>query len=156
MRLAFRNQSFEQLPRSKMIQLIHVKAQELAMAEETRREFQVARVGKASCAAMSDRELRVVLQGMIAAIPQRRGRPGRDERLPDEPVTMEQLEKIEELFAAIEVQDSALRMQLCRRACRNPWAQTRAEGNKIVEMLKAMAARGWRPREDAGIAGEQS
>lgn len=151
--------------RGKLIAGIHAQAHALQLDNDTRRDLQQQLVGKASTKDMTQPQLMKVWQRLTAlakdaglagrAGQARRGRPGKDERLPDEPVTPEQLEKIETLFAAIEVWDSALRMQLCRRACGNPWAQTRAEGNKIVEMLKAMAARHWKPREvkpsEAGI-----
>lgn len=142
--------------RKKLIAGIHAQAHALQLDDDTRRDLQQQLVGKESTKDMTQPQLTKVWQRLTSLAKETRAsrRPGRDERLPDEPVTMEQLEKIEELFAAIEVQDSALRMQLCRRACRNPWAQTRAEGNKIVEMLKAMAARGWRPKKVGDTQGK--
>ena len=144
--------------RGKLIAGIHAQAHALQLDDDTRRDLQQQLVGKASTKDMTQPQLTKVWQRLTSlakdaglagrAGQARRGRPGRDERLPDEPVTPEQLEKIEELFAAIEVQDSALRMQLCRRACGRPWAQTRAEGNKIIECLKSMHRRGWRPRKE--------
>lgn len=139
--------------RKKLIAGIHAQAHALKLDDDTRRDLQQQLVGTASTKDMTQSQLAKVWQRLTtlaeeAGVPHRR--PGRDERLPDEPVTMEQLEKIEDLFAAIEVRDSALRMQLCRRACGNPWAQTRAEGNKIIECLKSMHRRGWRPRKEGG------
>ena len=144
--------------RKKLIAGIHAQAHALKLDDDTRRDLQQQLVGKSSTKDMTQSQLTKVWQRLTdlanesglspqsSALSPRSRRPGRDERLPDEPVTPEQLEKIKELFAAIDVQDSALRMQLCRRACRRPWAQTRAEGNQIIEMLKQMGARGWRPK----------
>jgi hypothetical protein len=137
---------------------IHAQAHALQLDDETRREMQRQLVGLDSTKDMSLRQLTTVWQRLTDlaresgvsrfTVHGSRRRSGRDERLPGEPVTMAQQEKIEELFAAIEVRDSGLRMQLCRRACRQPWPQTRAEGNQIIEMLKQMGARGWRPTRE--------
>jgi len=132
--------------RKKLIAAIHAQAHALGLSDDMRRDLQRQLVGIESAKDMTLAQLGTVWHRLTDLAKQTKRRPGRDERLPDEPVTPEQLEKIEELFAAIEVQDSGLRMRLCIRACRHAWPQTRAEGNKIVEMLKAMAQRGWRPK----------
>ena len=45
-------------------------------------------------------------------------------------------------------------LALCRRVTKSeqapdghPWPQTRAEANKLIEALKAMRQRGWRPND---------
>lgn len=81
-------------------------------------------------------------------------RSGRDERMPDEPVTIEQGKLIEQLFADIEVQNPGRlartwRPAFCKRQCGRVWPQTRAQANKILEALKAMRLRGWHPKEKA-------
>jgi hypothetical protein len=78
-------------------------------------------------------------------------RTGRDERMPDEPVTIEQKRMIDALFQDIEVQNpgrlpGTWRTAFCKRQCRCVWPQTRAQANKIIEALKAMRARGWKPK----------
>ena len=85
-------------------------------------------------------------------------RTGRDERLPDEVVTIEQKRMIDALFADIEVQNPGRlpadwRTEFSKRQCRCVWPQSRADANKIVEALKKMRDRGWRPKEGAAGAG---
>lgn len=133
--------------RKKLIAGIHAQAHALRLDDDTRRDLQRQLVGVESTKDMSLSQLGTVWHRLTDLAKHTKKRPGRDERLPDEPATLEQQEKISELFAAINVHESGLRMRLCIRACGHPWAQTRAEANKIMEMLKAMAARGWRPKE---------
>lgn len=52
-----------------------------------------------------------------------------------------QLKKMQELFAALEIDAAERQQAFCRRQIKKPWAQTRAEANKIIEGLKAMVAR---------------
>lgn len=158
---------YGRLGRAKLIQLIHVKANALGLSSDIRKELQLKMTGKESCADMNTRQLGQVCQhlGTLAkdaglATPRRKGRPGRDERQPEETVTREQLDAIEHLFADIDVRPSGLMMNLCRRACGKPWAQTRADGNRIIEMLKSMRERNWRPtkepeRHRGGYAGAE-
>jgi hypothetical protein len=76
-------------------------------------------------------------------------RTGRDERQPDEPITREQLAKIEHLRSHVRLYSSEAWMSFCRRVIKHPWPQSRAEGNHIIEALKSMDARGWQAREGA-------
>lgn len=151
MRAAFNRQRVGPTDRKKLIAGIHAQASALQLPDDVRKDMQVKLVGKESCAAMTAGELRTVWSRLTAlandaglAKPKRR-RPGRDERQPEETVTREQLDAIEHLFADIDVCPSGLMMNLCRRACGKPWAQTRVDGNKIIEMLKALRSRNWRP-----------
>jgi len=74
-------------------------------------------------------------------------RSGRDERQPEELATVEQIRMIQHLFDDLQIAGVGLaRMNFCRRVCKRPWPQTRSEANKVVEALKAMRARGWKPR----------
>jgi hypothetical protein len=79
-------------------------------------------------------------------------RSGRDERLPDEISTIEQTQMIEHLFADIELMNPGRlprtwRTGFCKRQCGRVWPQTRAQANKIIEALKSMRDRGWKPKE---------
>lgn len=136
--------------RRKLIQLIHVKAQEIRLADEARREMQERLVGKQSCSGMTDLELRTVLSTimtMVTAMPPHHfsKRYGRDERKPEESVTKEQLDLIRNLSAVLGLQLEQYR-RLCLRIAHHSWPQTRAEANKVIEAMKAMQRRGWRPR----------
>lgn len=82
---------------------------------------------------------------------QRRKRRGRDERQPDEPPTKEQLQWIEHLYAHLGVRASSAMMGLSRRITGHAWPQTRAEANKLIEGLKAMDKRNWRPSRQADM-----
>lgn len=155
LRAAFNNRRVGPTERKKLISAIHAIGSSLQMPDDVRKDLQLKLTGKESCAAMTVGELSAVW-GRLSSLAQdaglakrQRKRPGRDERLPEETVTQEQLELIEELFDAIEVRPSGLMMQLCRRACGKPWAQSRADGNRIIEMLKQMRDRGWRPTKEA-------
>jgi Protein of unknown function (DUF1018) len=154
--------------RKKLIAGIHAQAHALGLDDETRRAMQRSLVGVESAKDMSLGQLSTVWT-RLTALAKEAGlrtqhsalsttkRPGRDERLPDEPPTTEQLAKIERLYDALTVRESAMMMSLARRITGHPWAQTRAEANQLIEGLKKMAARGWRPRDSqrGGYAGAQ-
>ena len=143
--------------RKKLIAGIHAQAKTLQLDHETRREMQRQLVGVESTKDMSLGQLSTVwhrltqlaqdagLSTQHSRLSTRRKRPGRDERLPDEVVTQEQLDAIALLFSEIEVHPGVVMMGLCRRACGKSWCQTRSDGVKVIEMLKQMKARNWRP-----------
>lgn len=143
--------------RKKLIAGIHAQAHALELDDETRRDMQRKLVGVESSKDMSLAQLSTVWQRLTTlaqdaglAKPTRR-RPGRDERLPAEPPTKEQLEKIECLYDELGVRPSGDMMALARRIIGHPWPQNREEANKLIEGMKAMKARGWRARgADAG------
>lgn len=81
-------------------------------------------------------------------------RSGRDERQPDEIVTIEQTQMIEHLFTDIETMNPGRlartwRSAFCKRQCGRVWPQTRAQANRVIEGLKSMRSRGWKPKEHA-------
>ena len=139
--------------RKKLIAGIHAQAHALQLDDETRREMQQELVGTASTKDMSLGQLstvwtRLTVLAKDAGLSTRHKRPGRDERLPDELPTPEQSTKIEALYVALEIKHRPkVVTALCRRITGHPWAQTRAEANRLIEGLKAMVQRGWRPRE---------
>ena len=159
---------------------VHAVAARLGMPDQDRRDFMMQLVGENSCRDMTERQLIQVLQALqgdegrastraaskpltpIGSLVESatgklyRLRSGRDERMPDEPVTIEQKKMIDVLFADIEVQNTGRlpatwRTAFCKRQCRCVWPQTRAQANKIIEALKAMRARGWHPKEVAHV-----
>ena len=140
--------------RKKLIAGIHAQAHALQLDDETRREMQQKLVGIESTKDMSLGQLSTVWTRLTQlardaglAKPMRR-RPGRDERQPDELPTPEQSTKIEELYLALEIKRRPkVVIDLCRRTTGHSWPQTRAEANKLIEALKAMVARHWRPRD---------
>ncbi len=143
--------------RAALIKAIHAIARALAhygFDDATRRAWQAQQTGVASCKDMTLAQLQHVrraLELMADALPAapRPSRRGRDERLPAEPPTPEQLRKIEHLYDHLGVkQRPRIVLALARRATGHPWPQTRAEANRLIEALKAMAARGWRPRAE--------
>lgn len=146
---------------------VHQEARRRAYSDQRRKEIQREETGKASCADMTTTELRRVLDALRKHDGQQRGtasmapiggmvagaldglkkkRPGRDERLPAEPVTREQLDKIEHLRAHVGLHGSRQWMSLCLRVVKHPWPQNRAEANAMIECLKDMERRHWRPR----------
>lgn len=139
--------------RKKLIAGIHAQASALQLDDDTRREMQQQLVGVASTKEMTVPQLSTIWQRLTVlandaglAKPRKKSRPGRDERQPAEPPTKEQLEKIVNLYADLEVRPSADMMHLARRITGHPWPQNRDEANKLIEGLKAMRARGWRAR----------
>lgn len=170
MRRAF-NQT-RPLDRSAAIKAIHTLARDLKLDEDCRKTLQEKLVGVASCKDMTVTQLRAVharlsvlandaglgRQGRVEAALKRaqKKRPGRDERLPEEPPTKEQLDKIQSLAEHVGYVGVAY-MQLCRRVTRradcrdgHPFPQTRGEANKVLECLKAMHARGHHAHAAAG------
>jgi hypothetical protein len=131
---------------------IHATAKQLGMADPDRHDLQLKLTGITSCRDMDlaqlqqvDRELRR-LQRMMPPKGSKR-RTGRDERLPAEPPTLEQFELIQNLNKLLGLslkQSRALGQRILHRA----WPQTREEANKIIEGLKAMQRRGWRPTQE--------
>lgn len=143
--------------RKKLIAGIHAQAMTLQLDNETRREMQQQLVGVESTKDMSLGQLstiwsRLTVLANDAGLARnaglaRRKRPGRDERQPDELVTDEQKTKINELFDQLGIAAvGQARMNFSRRTCGSTWPQTREQANKIVEALKAMAARGWKAK----------
>ena len=56
-------------------------------------------------------------------------------------ISAAQMRKIKELFGVLGMDTVERQQGLCRRVIKKPWAQTRAEANKMVECLKAMLKR---------------
>ena len=56
-------------------------------------------------------------------------------------ISAAQMRKIKELFGVLSMDTVERQQGLCRRVIKKPWAQTRAEANKMVECLKAMLKR---------------
>lgn len=169
LRAAFNSRRVGPTDRRKLIAGIHAQAHALQLDDETRRDIQLKLVGVESAKDMSLGQLSTVWHRLTtlaqdAGLAQHsarrtqhsKRRPGRDERLPDELPTAEQTAKIEELYVVLEIKHRPkVVIDLCRRTTGHSWPQTRAEANKLIEALKAMAARHWRPREieasEAGI-----
>jgi hypothetical protein len=156
---------------------IHDVAKRLGMPEQDRRDFMMDLVGENSCRDMTHPQLKKVLWALTHKTdrsPSHRPvtamtpigevvrkttdyilkRSGRDERLPDEISTIEQTRMIEHLFADIETMNPdrlprTWRTGFCKRQCGRVWPQTRAQANKIIEALKSMRDRGWKPKEAA-------
>lgn len=141
--------------RKKLIAGIHAQAHALQLDDETRRDMQQKLVGMESTKDMSLTQLSTVWNRLTVlakdaglAKPRRRKRPGRDERQPDELPTPEQSTKIEALYVELEIKHRPkVVIDLCLRVTGHSWPQTREEANKLIEALKAMVARHWRPRE---------
>ena len=153
MRAAFRSR-LGPTDRKNLIAGIHAQAHALQLDDETRRDMQQELVGIESTKDMSLSQLStvwnrltVLAQDAGLSRPKRR-RPGRDERQPDELPTLEQSTKIEALYVELDIKHRPkVVIDLCRRTTGHSWPQTRAEANKLIEALKAMVARHWRPRE---------
>ena len=137
------------------LKAIHALGRSLGLADDVRRDLQQQLVGTASTKDMNLVQLSQVYQRLSTLAhdagltrPRPRKRPGRDERLPADPPTKEQLEKIEHLYADLDVRPSADMMALCRRITGHPWPQSRAEANQLIEGLKAMRKRGWKAKAE--------
>lgn len=145
--------------RKKLIAGIHAQASALQLDDDTRRAMQTQLVGIESTKNMNVAQLSTIWQRLTVLAndaglsrPRKKGRPGRDERQPAEPPTKEQLEKIEHLYADLNVRSRAAMQPLARRITGHPWPQTRVEANKLIEGLKAMRARGWHARGASVLA----
>ena len=150
--------------RKPLIAAIHALGHQLAengLTDETRRDLQRELTGVESCRDMDVAQLTTVyrrLTVLAESLPaQARGegrgargrkRSGRDERLPEELASIEQTRLIAQLFACLRITEvGTARMRFCRRTCGASWPQTRAQANKVIEGLKKMQERQWRPRE---------
>lgn len=148
--------------RRTLISAIHAQASTLHLADDIRREMQLKLVGVESTKDMTLAQLSTVWTRLATlahdaglAKPRARKRTGLDERLPMEPPTKEQLDKIEHLYEDLHIlRRPMIVMALCRRATKSeqspdghPWPQSREEANKLTEALKAMVVRGWQPRD---------
>jgi hypothetical protein len=160
LRAAFRQRTGP-TDRRGLIAGIHAQAHALHLSDDIRRDLQLKLVGVESTKDMTLAQLltvwrRLTTIGLDAGLsrPRARKRPGKDERQPDEPPTREQLDKIDHLYEDLHIKARPMIViTLCRRVTKSeqapeghPWPQTRAEANKLMEALKAMVARGWKPK----------
>lgn len=139
-----------------LIKAIHAMGRDLNLNDETRRELQWNLTGKESCKDMNLGELKQVYQRVSVlhdTMPPRLHPPkrrGRDERQPEELLSVEQNRMICHLFDDLSISGVGVaRMNFSRRTCGSTWPQTRAQGNKVIEALKAMRDRGWKGRGEA-------
>lgn len=156
---AFRQHAAPAAPmdRGRLIKAIHATARQLGMDDEARWQLQQGLTGCASCRDMTVEQLRTVASRLRflaheAGLGRRgdgatRGRSGRDERLPLEPPTKDQLDELEHRRSHVRLYSSQAWMALCLRVIQHPWPQTRAEAGRMIECLKAMERRGWTARE---------
>lgn len=148
--------------RAGLIKAIHAMSRDLTLNDETRRELQWNLTGVESCKDMTTQQLKQVYQRMAAlheTVPQlprpskKPARRGRDERQPQELLTVEQNRMIAHLFDDLSIVGlGQARMNFCKRTCGSLWPQTRAQGNQIIEALKAMRTRGWKAKSGAEAA----
>jgi len=137
--------------RHRLLAAIHATATAMGLSKPDRYDLQLELTGITSCSDMDlaqlqqvDRELRR-LQRMLPPEGSKR-RTGRDERRPAEPPTPEQLELIQNLSKLLGLALEQYR-KLCMRILHHSWPQTRAEANQVIEAMKAMQRRGWKPKE---------
>lgn len=130
--------------------LLHVAARELCLDDDLYREIlrQEARVesSKDLNKAGFDRVMKRLKQlgFQKKGKPYRRPSPPPIYNDPDALITEGMTYKIQKLYREIGF-DLKRQRAFNLRVCKRPWPQTRAEGNQIIEALKKMAARGYRP-----------
>lgn len=139
--------------RQGLIRAIHAMGRDLNLNDETRKELQWNLTGVESCKDMTLVQLKQVYQRVSVlhdTMPPRLHPPkrrGRDERQPEELLSVEQSRMICHLFDDLSISGVGVaRMNFCRRVSGSTWPQTRAQGNKVIEALKAMRERGWKGR----------
>ncbi len=153
LKAAFNRQRVGPTERGKLIAGIHAQAHALRLTDDMRRDLQLKLVGVESTKDMSLAQLSTVWSRLTAladdaGLKKPKRRPGRDERQPNELPTAEQCEKYRALYESLGIaQRPAVVNALCARITGKPWPQTREQANKLIEGLKAMVARGWRPRD---------
>jgi|CXWL01.1.fsa_nt_gi hypothetical protein len=139
--------------RGELIKAIHAMGRELRLDADMRRTMQQQLTGHESCADMPVAGLKQVYRRLWDLRRDQpkpktpRKRSGRDERQPDEPITVEQQLMISHLCDDLEAQAvtplaPTWRQALATRTCGTPWPQTRVQGNQLMEALKAMLRRG--------------
>lgn len=143
---------------------IHATAKTIGMADEIRRDMQQQLTGHDSCKDMTMAELQKVYGSLsllatgmgkadkVYRLKKRVSRPGRDERQPEELITLEQKKLIEHLGDHLGLTNGLGLTRLCKRVVKVFFPQTREQANKVIEALKAMEQRGWRAHVGQRVA----
>ena len=142
--------------RNALLAAIHATAKDIGMSDDVRRDMQREQTGRESCKDMTMAELNKVYGALavlasamgkadrVYILKKRASRPGRDERQPDELITLEQKAKIWHLAEHVGLEKGLGLTRLCKRVVKQFFPQTREQANKVIEALKNMEQRGWR------------
>ena len=128
---------------SKQIALLHVAANKLGLDEGSYRSVLSLYGGAESAKEMTFsgfRRVMVYFQQLGFKMPEFRP-PGRTRREPDALIATAQMNKIRALFGDMGINTAERQQGFCRRNIKKSWPQTRMDGIKIIEALKAMLAR---------------
>ncbi len=124
--------------------LIHVAKNELGLDDDLYREIMKQEAGVTSSSRLTDVTFEKVMSRFkkmgFKIKRERKKHQRRDERKPDAVITVETTELIKMLYEELGW-DQKRRIGFNRRQTGKPWPQTRAEGNKVVEGLKAIIKR---------------
>lgn len=149
----------------KQIRLFHVRARERGLDVEAWHKLVLNVTGKDSLTLLDNDELNAVFErmgytsnrrlGATHHAARRRGReaverkawgagPKRNPGGGGDPITVDQQRLIGELCDQMEM-PVAVRQAVSERVCKTPWPQTNRDGQKLIEALRAMSRRGWKP-----------
>lgn len=126
--------------------LLHVAKADLGLEDDTYRDILRSIAGVESSKDMTPIDFERVMARMkeLGFKGQRPHRPAKIRAASRDPLALPspaQLHRLNTLFEELGWYQNERRVAFCKRMLRKPWPQTRQEANKIIEALKAMAAR---------------
>lgn len=129
---------------------IGVCRRELRLSEENYRSFLSSRCTVDSAKNLTRQQATELIKhwnNQLGRKSSPRRRPGLDERLPNDLVTKAMSSKIKELLVSLGYDENTGILDarvIIKKQCGQAWPQTREQGNKVIEGLKAMLKRGWK------------
>lgn len=133
--------------------LVHVARRELALTDEEYRAILMEEAGVGSASLLRPEGVDAVMRRFKAMGFVQIARPKAKRRRdplgldPSTPPTDAQQDKLRGLWVALGLTDPTRQQAICKRQTGHPWPQTWAEASKLIDTLRSMAARGWRPKE---------
>lgn len=141
------------------LKAIHVFKRKHGLSDENYRAFLQSRCNVNSAKHLTRQQATSLLRYWNGQSDRPKQRSGRDERLPNELVTEEMSTKIQQLLVSLGFDEDTGKLEargLIKKQCGQPWPQTRAQANKVIEGLKAMDRHGWRATRLAGEPDHQT
>lgn len=142
--------------------LVHVAKRELALGDEEYRAILMEEAGVNSASQLRPEGVDAVMRRFQAmgfvklARPKGAKKRPRPALGPGEPPTDAQQEKLRTLWAELKVTNPARQQAICKRQTGHPWPQTWEEASTLIDTLRSMATRGWRPKAGSVPAGPRS
>lgn len=125
--------------------VIHVAKTKLGLSDDEYRDTLQRVTGKRSAAKLNDRQCRLVMAEFERLGFKTTARPQPEQVVQpgdgSEPVTQRQMAKMLTLYEALGWDDAERRRGFAKRQCGQPWPQTRADAQRVIEGLRAIGKR---------------